>query len=757
MGRMQASGVQYGMADVSQFMVGRGPSSRVQNIFQVSSPSSDLQQQYSSQTQQHQQYQQQHHVSKNHQPQPPQLMLRQQEHLKDQMVAAAEKVGEGSAYNSPCKHLETSPTSVHQAVEAGNLSTDKASSSGVAAGGDDDVFGVGEDCERLAGGGGGSAGNRWPREETLALLKIRSEMDANFRDASLKGPLWEHVSRKLEEQGYHRDPKKCKEKFENIHKYYKRSKEGRVGRQDGKNYRFFSQLEALYSNKPPHISNKAVNDASTIPNGGDRVQAHADPTSTRQEEDHNNLGGNFMVGTTSAGNTDLNSSEGISFSSDSSEDYDQPRDSNNKKRKRSGTKKLMAFFETLMKQMMEKQEKMQQKFLEALEKREEDRMMREEAWKRQEMARLNKDQELRSQERSMAAARDLALVSFLQKFTGQTLQLDTQLMDSSQIHSQGDQEQEQEQDLHDEQYKDLHCTDPNSKRWPKPEVLALIKVRSGMGSRFQETGPKGPLWEDISAQMSALGYKRSSKRCKEKWENINKYYKKTKESNKKRPENSKTCPYFYQLDALYRRGMLSNHNKMNQMHEEDLRPDDEDNQDELLEQVSGSNIRDDSGQGQGADGDGEILPVRPPPLPFPRPQSDSIAPPQTPTSNAPVTLFSTPENRNADNGSLPKDSLKREEGLLMKEILGHMQTTPTRTPQHDPPSALETGSSGHNNIKKKVGLVHSVVNNLQEQGKKKQADLHYSASTRDANSFMEMVQKLTAADPLDFNLSAPSQ
>jgi len=111
------------------------------------------------------------------------------------MVAAAEKVGEGSAYNSPCKHLEPSPTPAHQAAQAGNVSTDKASSSGVAAGGDDDVFGVGEDCERLAGVGGGSAGNRWPREETLALLKIRSEMDANFRDANLKGPLWEHVSR----------------------------------------------------------------------------------------------------------------------------------------------------------------------------------------------------------------------------------------------------------------------------------------------------------------------------------------------------------------------------------------------------------------------------------------------------------------------------------------------------------------------------------------------------------------------------------
>jgi hypothetical protein len=29
----------------------------------------------------------------------------------------------------------------------------------------------------------------------LALLKIRSDMDAAFRDATLKGPLWEEVSR----------------------------------------------------------------------------------------------------------------------------------------------------------------------------------------------------------------------------------------------------------------------------------------------------------------------------------------------------------------------------------------------------------------------------------------------------------------------------------------------------------------------------------------------------------------------------------
>lgn len=49
---------------------------------------------------------------------------------------------------------------------------------------------VGEETDK-----GGVPGNRWPQEETLALLRIRSEMDAAFRDATLKGPLWEEVSR----------------------------------------------------------------------------------------------------------------------------------------------------------------------------------------------------------------------------------------------------------------------------------------------------------------------------------------------------------------------------------------------------------------------------------------------------------------------------------------------------------------------------------------------------------------------------------
>lgn len=58
--------------------------------------------------------------------------------------------------------------------------------------------GVGGGGSDSAGGDEGdrnSAGNRWPREETLVLLQVRQSMDEAFRDSNLKAPLWDEVSR----------------------------------------------------------------------------------------------------------------------------------------------------------------------------------------------------------------------------------------------------------------------------------------------------------------------------------------------------------------------------------------------------------------------------------------------------------------------------------------------------------------------------------------------------------------------------------
>ncbi|XP_072955655.1 trihelix transcription factor GTL1-like isoform X1 [Typha angustifolia] len=475
---------------------------------------------------------------------------------------------------------------------------------------DEALAAAGEEVER-----GGAPGNRWPRQETLALLKIRSEMDAAFRDATLKGPLWEDVSRKLAELGYKRSAKKCKEKFENVHKYYKRTRENRAGRQDGKTYRFFSQLEALHAatTTAPNPA-AAVSPVSSIGVSAGMVgpsSARIQPTPISVVPPQS-LGSTIPIAAAAATPTAGISFSSMSTSSESDDSDDEgteeiggSREQGKRKRRggSGGSRKMMAFFEGLMKQVMERQEAMQQRFLETIEKREQERMIREEAWRRQEMARLSREQDILAQERAMASSRDAAVISFIQKISGQTIPLPTTLPTTTttfasisptqypistpppapppQQQQTPPQHQQQKQHHHQQpqqttapppppqhiqQVQEFRGSEQHdqsgsagmetmsaSSRWPKPEVHALIKLRSGLETKYQEAGPKGPLWEEIAAGMQRMGYSRSAKRCKEKWENINKYFKKVKESNKKRPEDAKTCPYFHQLDALYRK------------------------------------------------------------------------------------------------------------------------------------------------------------------------------------------------------------
>ncbi|XP_031272916.1 trihelix transcription factor GT-2-like [Pistacia vera] len=374
-------------------------------------------------------------------------------------------------------------------------------------GGEQDEEGVkGEEGDRNLGG------NRWPKEETLALLKIRSEMDTVFKDSGLKAPLWEEVSRKLSELGYSRSAKKCKEKFENIYKYHRRTKEGR----SGKTYRFFDQLQALDTHSYlPSSSPERINSSMVM---------EIDPISTVKNVapcSIQNPSLNFMDTSTSTTSTTSKESAGT------------------QKKKR----KLTDFFERLMREVVEKQENLQKKFLDAIEKCEQDRIAREEAWKMQELDRIKRERELLVQERSIAAAKDAAVLAFLQKFSEQStpVQLPETPVPAEKL--------VERQEFSNGGESFLHL---GSSRWPKDEVEALIKLRTNLDGNYQENGPKGPLWEEISAAMKKLGYNRSAKRCKEKWENMNKYFKKVKESNKKRPEDAKTCPYFHQLDAIYK-------------------------------------------------------------------------------------------------------------------------------------------------------------------------------------------------------------
>ncbi|KAF5818420.1 putative transcription factor MYB family [Helianthus annuus] len=453
--------------------------------------------------------------------------------------------------------------------------------------------GGGEDGGSIGGGftddgDRSSGGNRWPKQETLALIRIRSEMDAVFRDSNLKGPLWDEVSRKLSELGYHRSGKKCREKFENVYKYHRRTKDGRSMKSD-KIYRFSDQLQALESNNrgmfgspeplavkppPPGFVAMADNGAVRSPfngTGPDQVQNNVSPISVAAPAVGAlppppvvNNKRSFPFSTTNmSGSTDSGTS------SDSSDD-EPPQ----KKRKWEG------FFEKLLKEVIAKQEELQMKFLDTLDRRERDRVAKEEAWRAQEIARMNQEHDRLVKERSIVAAKDAAIVTFLQKLVGKSVDAIPVVLDNEARKKLTDVPEQQIQQTPARQLPppaqpretplpvvsptavktpnggtgpgENNILSPSPSRWPKAEISTLITLRTQLDAKYQENVPKGPLWEEISAAMRNHGYNRNAKRCKEKWENINKYYKKIKESNKKRPEDAKTCPYFDQLDAIYR-------------------------------------------------------------------------------------------------------------------------------------------------------------------------------------------------------------
>ncbi|TKY51401.1 Trihelix transcription factor GT-2 [Spatholobus suberectus] len=423
-----------------------------------------------------------------------------------------------------------------------------------------------------------------------------------------------YVCRKLAELGYHRSAKKCKEKFENVYKYHKRTKESRSGKHEGKAYKFYDQLQALenqfpvsYPPKPqptlattntvalpppprPSDTTAISYVTTTVPSTNPTVISPSPPPPTNATttptitsptvvtnprnppQPNNNNNNNIPYSLPNMNN--LFSTTSTSSSTASDEDLEE------KYRKK---RKWKDYFRRLTRQVLAKQEEMQKRFLEAVDKREREHVAQQEAWRMQEMARINREHELLVQERSTAAAKNAAVIAFLQQLSsGQhqnpTTQAGANFFQQPPPPPQVSQVQPPQTPLmmsnnnnnsiEIQKMTNGHSagtaiaavtaitTTPlsslSSSRWPKAEVQALIRMRTSLEAKYQENGPKAPLWEDISAGMLRLGYSRSAKRCKEKWENINKYFKKVRESNKQRREDSKTCPYFHELDVLYK-------------------------------------------------------------------------------------------------------------------------------------------------------------------------------------------------------------
>jgi len=287
-----------------------------------------------------------------------------------------------------------------------------------------------------------------------------------------------------EEHAYQRSGKKCKEKFENLYKYYKKTKEGKAGRQGGKHYRFFRQLEAIYGEASNHHAS-----ASELHLARNSLPYHQIPNNIINQENQE------VVSFT-------NSSEFETSSSENNDDHD-----------------LNSAIAIMMNQGMER-------MLRTIEDREQERVCKEEEWRKQEAARFDQEvHELWAKERAWVEARDAALMGALKKFVGKGLE-----------------------DENDKEF--LYGTIDNN-RWAESEISGLIHVRNSLELRFQEGGYlEEGLWEEIAAKMGSLGYDRRAMDYKEKWESISIYCNK-----KEKEEDLRSSGFCQQLNSYHSQGI----------------------------------------------------------------------------------------------------------------------------------------------------------------------------------------------------------
>ncbi|XVF76265.1 hypothetical protein PTKIN_Ptkin13bG0252400 [Pterospermum kingtungense] len=392
----------------------------------------------------------------------------------------------------------------------------------------------GFDGEGTAFGGDGGTG-RWPRQETLTLLEIRSRLDPKFKEANQKGPLWDEVSRIMsEEHGYQRSGKKCREKFENLYKYYKKTKEGKAGRQDGKHYRFFRQLEALYGEASNTVSGHETHLV------GSNFRFHATPRSNIQEE----------VYRSQKLCDSLSLSNSFEFETSSSDDNDlSTNDSSEKRKKKRGSRswkaKIKEFIDSQMRKLIERQEAWLEKLTKTIEQKEQERVLREEQWRKEEAARADKEHRFWAKERAWIEARDAALMEALHSLTGKQLKAaSSEELRATEVQNHNENQNENGSETINNTVK--------GDSWQETEVSRLIQLRTSMESRFEEEGcSEEILWEEIAANMACLGFDRSASMCKDKWGSIAAYLMKTKEGNKKRKENSRGCGYYRDNESLY--------------------------------------------------------------------------------------------------------------------------------------------------------------------------------------------------------------
>lgn len=217
-----------------------------------------------------------------------------------------------------------------------------------------------------------------------------------------------------EEHGYQRSGKKCKEKFENLYKYYKKTKDGKAGRQDGKHYRFFRQLEAIYGDQSTTNQLSSASDQTHQTGTLNPTLLYNHITATiNQENQEVKLGAESLSFSNNSTEFETSTSEnnGDDLSNSANDHF---KNEKQRRVKKSWKAKVEEFVNSQMRKVMMTQEGWMEKMLKTIEDREDERLAKEKEWRKQEAERFNQQvHEFWAKERAWVETRDASIMEAL--------------------------------------------------------------------------------------------------------------------------------------------------------------------------------------------------------------------------------------------------------------------------------------------------------------------------------------------------------
>lgn len=117
----------------------------------------------------------------------------------------------------------------------------------------------------------------WAQEETRALISLRKEIDFLFNTSKSNKHLWENISMKMRGKGFDRSPTMCTDKWRNLLKEYKKTKQNNPDGNGNGKMSFYKDIEEIMRerSKNGHCwkNSAAPNDAAASATGVSKVDS----------------------------------------------------------------------------------------------------------------------------------------------------------------------------------------------------------------------------------------------------------------------------------------------------------------------------------------------------------------------------------------------------------------------------------------------------------------------------------------------------